>query len=198
MGRPYLAGDIKSYYWPRDPRNDNEFVNPLLFRWARDSRNAGEIAVKFRQSRIGCIAHQLGGAVTMASLADGYKWTGRSLEVLQRFWAGHMSPEGALERPDQGGWFYFWKFHRRGGVKFEPNRSHWMQIPYTEYLLLRGDMALNQGRLSEAESGYQELKRRLPRFALIPLRLAEIARLRGNMEAMKRHEREAMRLMGAS
>ena len=195
LGKPYIAGDIKSYYWPRHPRNDSQFLNPLLFRWARDSHNPGEIAAKFRQSGIGCIAHNLGGAITMEVITRGYPWTNRSLDILQKFWFSHMIPAGYFENRGKDNWIGLWEFDYRGNTRLEPAKSHWLQIPYTEGLLLKADLDLNHGRLEKAEKEYHRLELQWPRFALIPLRLAEISRLRGNTKKMREQERMAARLI---
>jgi len=195
LGRPYLTGDIKSYYWPRRTRNDSQFLNPLLLRWARDSHTPREISAKFRQSGLGCVANNLGGAITLDDLSGGYRWTSRSLDVLQRFWAFHMLPLREIGNADKNSWIVLWEFDYRGKIPFKPAKSHWFQIPYTEGLTMKTDIALDQGRLDEAEKSYLELAKKWPRFAVIPLRLAEVSRLRGNNAEMREYERRAERLM---
>jgi len=197
LGRPYVAGDIKSYYWPCNPRNDSQFLNPLLFRWARDSQSPRDLAAKFRQSGLGCVAHNLGGAITMGQLAGKYHWTARSLDVLQRFWASHMASFTEFETAGRDGWIYIWEFDYAGRVRFNPARSHWLQIPYTEWITMEADMALDKGKLGEAEKMYRKLAVNWPRYAVIPLRLAELSRLRGDNAAMVAHEKEVSSLIGA-
>jgi len=198
LGRPYVAGDIKSYYWPRHPRNDSQFLNPLLFRWARDSRGPRNLAAKFRQSGLGCVAHNLGGAITMGELAGGYPWSGRSLEVLQRFWAAYMSPVAEYETPGKDGWIFVWEFNYRGDNRFNPSLAHWLQIPYAEWITMRADIALDRGKLTEAGKEYRELARKWPRFAIIPLRQAELARRKGDTAEEHNYERKAVILLGTS
>jgi hypothetical protein len=197
LGRTYMAGDIKSYYWPRRPRNDSQFLNPLLLRWARDSRSPRDMAAKFRQAGLGSVASNLGGSITMSELSGGYRWTGRSLEILQKFWASHMALVREMGN-GSAGWIYLWEFDYGGNIRFDPAKSHWLQIPCTGALTMEADIALDQGRLDEAGRGYRELAKKWPRFAVIPLRLAELARLRGDTVEMRRQEREASRLMGAA
>jgi len=195
LGRPYAFGDIKSYYWPRNPVNDSQFLFPRLFRWSRDSRDSRELLAKFRQERLGCLVYRMEGAYTIQMLAGGYPWTDRQLSVLQRFWAEHLAPAGEFERPAENAFYYIYAVARRASPP-SPSKLHWLNIPGTEGILHEADLLLGKGRGAEAEAMYRQVARKYPHFALIPLRLAEAARRRGDKASERAREREAARLLG--
>jgi hypothetical protein len=196
LGRPYVAGDIKAYGWPRDPLVDSEFTIPHFVRWARDSRGPLELRRKLRQRGIGCVVHRMEGAAAMERMAGGYPWTDRSLAVLQKFMVSELVLEQSFDRPSENVYYRIWAARRPPPEQPSMAGLRWIELPYAESLSENPDRALFEGRRDEAERGYRELAARFPSLAIPHLRLAEIARLRGQETAMAREDRAAARLLG--
>jgi hypothetical protein len=192
LGRPYLAGDIKAYYWPRDPLVDSQHRTPWLVRWARDGER---IAVACRQRRLGCLVHRMEGSLTMQQIAGGYPWGDRSLATLERFVVRELDPVWTVDRPAENTYYLVYALRPRT-PRPEASALHWLQLPYAELVYDAADKALAAGRLEEAARGYRDLLARYPRFAVPRLRLAEVARLRRDGAAQVHWEREAARLLG--
>lgn len=196
LGRPYSTGDIKAYYWPRDPLVDSQYMLPHLMRWARDAHDARALFAKFRQHDVGCLVHRMDGSLTMQEIANGYPWTDHGLAVLQQFMVRHLARAGSLTRPHENAFYYFYRVEPSPQPPPAVDSLHWLHIPYTELLCRDADLALEQGRLREAATQYQALARRFPSFAIPSLRLAEVAKLSGNPVAERQHEHRAARLLG--
>ncbi|MEK7476530.1 MAG: hypothetical protein AAB152_12985 [Candidatus Coatesbacteria bacterium] len=192
LGRPYLAGDIKAYYWPRDPLVDSQHRNPWLVRWCRDGER---IAVGCRQRRLGCLVHRMEGSLTMQQIMGGYAWNDRSLAALERFVVRDLDPVWTVDRPAENTYYLVYAI-RPPVTPASAANLHWLQLPYAELVYDDADKALVAGRLDEAARGFRALLVRFPRFAVPRLRLAEIDRLRRDAAGQARWEGEAARLLG--
>lgn len=191
LGRPYVIGDLKAYYWPREPVLDAQHVTPRLVRWANETGDVRRLHVRLRQQRIGCLVHRNEGSLTLQELAGGYRWTGKALNAVERLIAG-SDRVLALERPESNAFYYVYAL--RPPARRTPIADlRWLALPGAEQLFVEGDAPLAAGNARGAEPVYRRLAERFPESALPWLRLAECARLRKDPDALRRCDREAGR-----
>ncbi len=194
LGRAYVAGDLKAYYWPREPAVDAQHVTPRLVRWARETGDARRLRVKLRQLRVGCLVHRNEGSLTLQELAGGYRWTGAGLNAVERLIAS-SDRVLAIERPEANAFYYVYAL--RPPTRPTPVADlRWLALPCAELLFLPGDKLLAAGKPREAEPVYRDLAVRYPESALPWLRLAECARLRKDPAAVRRCDAQAARRLG--
>jgi len=193
-GRPYIAGDIKAAYWPRDPLVDSEYLAPFLFNAARDSADERRIRIRFRQARIGCLVHRAEGTLTFQQMVGGgYRWDDRALFTLQRFLGRYLERAASFERRADNAYY---DIHM---VASEPRPlSPPRVVPYAEALTLEGDAAFNRGRFRDAREAWAAVARRFPRFALPLARMADADDRLGRRTEAARERASAARLFGGT
>ena len=195
LGRPYVAGDIKDYYWPRNPLLDSQYLRPRLVQWIRDSEDENDVLRKFRQNRIGCLVHWTDGSLAIQGMVGGYAWTGRELRLLQKFMCRHLEPLDLPEAGPADNPYRFYRLTSRPAAPRPPGQLRLWYLPYTEALYADADALLAAGKTARARTEYRRLARRYPAFAVPLLRLAEAARLSGNLKEQTKYERLAEGLL---
>ena len=194
-GRPYLAGDIKAYYWPRSPLFDSELYTPYLVRWTRESHDERRLAIKFRQHGIGCLVHWAEGSLTFQQIVGGYRWDTRSLGVLQRFVGMYLKSIRRMDRGKPGDHYRIYLVSRgRMKVSTATVDPH-LEMPYAELLIQEADRAVEEGRHQDARRELERILIRYHGYAVPHLRLAALAEIDGDTGGAAWHKAVAVRLM---
>ncbi len=91
-GRVLIVGDVKAVLVRPVARSQSLFDTPHLVAWLREARDAGRLAVRFRQAGIATVLYNAGGVHYLHEQFGEYALDPRQTALLRGFWASWLVP----------------------------------------------------------------------------------------------------------
>ncbi|MEK7476302.1 MAG: hypothetical protein AAB152_11815 [Candidatus Coatesbacteria bacterium] len=141
--RILLTGSDKRFGFSQTVVSSHVVTMPLPWRWAKESRTPEELAKKWRQAGIGCIAHNLvSGRFRHQGWFTGPPWSPRMLGVYRAFAKRYFTEVHRSPRMDYAnGFFYVLRVEARP----HPEARTVPVLPWTEAVTVDVRIAGNTG-----------------------------------------------------
>lgn len=195
--RIYLWGMVTTAFSPRAGHADYEHSTPLFQSIVRESRDADDVARRFRQRRWTAFLHDLAGGVSQSASADLLPWTPRMTAVWQSFVRTRLVLTDAIERERDRAYLHLYRVRRvpDAGARL-PRGTTWPHLPGMERLLVPGDARYDAGDLRSALRAYESTARDSPGYAWVWQRIGAVATELGDRPRARAAERRLKALGG--